>query len=248
MTRRQQDVQSGAFAPSPVRTPVDQVRLRILEGIISGELRPGDRLPSEVEQARGFKVGRSTVREALRSLVEMGLLSTAQGRGGGSFVNNFDSVPVERNLKDAMELLLHFDAINVRELLEARGVLEGTCARLAARRRGDDELARMAEVLDQAGRTELSAEEWLQLDIEFHRAVALSGDNRVLIVPLAALHAVVQPRLNEAIMPLLDREEVNAQHRAIYEAIGAGDSEAAGAAVEAHLTSLEQLYRRAGLL
>src|SRR4051812_8931988 len=115
--------------------PVDQVRVSILRAIASGQLRPGDRLPSEVEQARGFEVSRAAVREALRSLGEMGLLTTIQGRGGGSFVNNVDADPVARNLGEAMDVLLHLDAINIAELLEARRALEGICARLAAERR-----------------------------------------------------------------------------------------------------------------
>src|SRR4051812_17498569 len=129
---------------------VDQVRVSIVQAIAAGELRPGDRLPSEVEQARGFQVSRAAVREALRSLVEMGLVTTVQGRGGGSFVNRADPTPVARNLGEAMDVLLHLDAISVAELLEARRSLEGTCARLGAERRTAGDLAGMDELLGRA--------------------------------------------------------------------------------------------------
>jgi DNA-binding FadR family transcriptional regulator len=224
------------------------VRVSLVEAIATGRLRPGDRLPSELEQARGFHVSRATVREALRSLAELGLITTVQGRGGGSFVNRLDSAPVERNLSEAMGVLLHVDAINVAELLEARRALEGTCARLAASRRDRRHLTKLTEILDQARDDALSVDTWLDLDIRFHRAVARSAENRVLFVPLAALHAIVQPRLNDAIMPLLDRSEINAEHRAIYEAIRGRDVEGATAAVDHHLDHLERLYRRAGVL
>jgi GntR family transcriptional repressor for pyruvate dehydrogenase complex len=220
----------------------------ILEAIATGRLHPGDRLPSEVEQARGFQVSRATVREALRSLAEAGLISTVQGRGGGSFVNRLDSGPVERNLSEAMGLLLHVDAISVGELLEARRALEGTCARLAATRRDPPDLAAMAEILEQARDDTLSADAWLDLDIRFHRVIARSSANRVLLVPLAALHAVVQPRLNQTIMPLLRRSEINAEHQAIHNAIRGRDIDGAGAAVERHLDHLERLYRESGVL
>ena len=124
----------AGFTPEPVKRPVDQVRVSLVEAIATGRLRPGDRLPSELEQARGFKVSRAAVREALRSLADVGLISTMQGRGGGSFVNRIDSAPVERNLSEAMRLLLHVDAINVAELLEARRALEGRAR--ASRRHG----------------------------------------------------------------------------------------------------------------
>ena len=248
MSRRDHESLAAPFAPAPVKRPVDQVRLSILDAIVSGQLRPGDRLPSELDQARGFRVSRTAVREALRSLAEMGLISTAQGRGGGSFVNRLETAPVERSLKEAMELLLHFDAINLAEVLEARRALEGECARLAALRRAGDELGAIGEILATARDDTLADDAWLELDIRFHRAVARSAGNRVLILPLAALHGVVQPRLNEAITALLSRKRINAQHRAIYEAIEGGDTAAATAAVHRHLDYLERLYRRAGLL
>jgi DNA-binding FadR family transcriptional regulator len=67
-------------------------------------------------------------------------------------------------------------------------------------------------------------------------------------VPLSALHAIVQPRLNEAIEPLLDRDAINAEHGAIHAAIADRDGDGAAAAVDRHLDHLERLYRRAGVL
>jgi GntR family transcriptional repressor for pyruvate dehydrogenase complex len=236
------------FSPTPVMRPVDQVRVSIVQAIADGQLRPGDRLPSEHEQARAFKVSRAAVREALRSLVEMGLVTTVQGRGGGSFVNRVDADPVARNLGEAMHVLLHLDAINVAELLEARRALEGTCARLAAERRSQAHLDAMEEVLAAAGDPELSTEAWLELDVRFHREVAASAENRVLIVPLSALHAIVQPRLNEAIRPLIVRAEIDAEHGAIFAGIRDRDAAGATAAVDRHIDTLERLHRRVGVL
>jgi GntR family transcriptional repressor for pyruvate dehydrogenase complex len=237
-----------SFSPTPVMRPVDQVRVSILRAIASGQLRPGDRLPSEVEQARGFEVSRAAVREALRSLGEMGLLTTIQGRGGGSFVNNVDADPVARNLGEAMDVLLHLDAINIAELLEARRALEGICARLAAERRSDAHLREIDDVVAAARDPDLSTEAWLGLDVQFHRAVAASAENRVLMVPLSALHATVQPRLNEAIRPHIVRDDIDAEHGAILAGIRDRDGDAAVAAVERHIDTLEALYRRVGVL
>jgi GntR family transcriptional regulator, transcriptional repressor for pyruvate dehydrogenase complex len=242
--------QSGPspFAPSPIKGPAEQVRLAILEGITSGRLRRGDRLPSELEQARGFKVSRAVVREALRSLAELGLITTIQGRGGGSFVNHLDHGPVQHHLQEAMGLLLDFDEINLAELVDARRALEGAAARLGATRRGETELAAMAEAIERARNDGLAPDAWLELDIHFHRAVVASAHNRVLSLPFAALHGIVQPRLNQLIMPLLDRQRVVSQHDAIRAAISAGDPGAAEQAVARHVEDLERLYRRAGLL
>jgi DNA-binding FadR family transcriptional regulator len=236
------------FSPTPVMRPVDQVRLSIVQAIASGRLRPGDRLPSEHEQARGFRVSRASVREALRSLVQMGLVTTVRGRSGGSFVNRADAEPVARNLGEAMDVLLHIDAINVAELLEARRALEGTCARLAAVRRSEAHLHEIEAVLDEARDDALEDDPWLALDVRFHREVAESAENRVLMVPLAALHATVQPRLNRAIKALIVRQDINRQHVEIFEAIRDRDPSAAGVAVDGHIDHLEGLYRQVGVL
>jgi GntR family transcriptional regulator, transcriptional repressor for pyruvate dehydrogenase complex len=245
---RAQAMGSVSFSPTPVMPPVDQVRVAILRAIADGQLQPGDRLPSEVEQARGFRVSRTSVREALRSLAEMGLVRTVQGRGGGSFVNRVDSTPVARNLGEAMDVLLHLDAINLGELLEARRALEGICARLATERRSRRHIDAMGDVVAAAQDPALSIEAWLELDVRFHREVALSAENRVLIVPLSALHTIVQPRLNATIKPLIRREEIDAEHGAILAAISDRDAAAAVAAVERHIDHLERLYREAGVL
>jgi GntR family transcriptional regulator, transcriptional repressor for pyruvate dehydrogenase complex len=239
---------SAVFSPSPVMRPVDQVRLSIVQAIATGALRPGDRLPSEHEQARGFRVSRAAVREALRSLVDMGLVTTVAGRGGGSFVNRAETAPVARNLGEAMDVLLHLDAINIAELLEARRALEATCARLAAQRRADAHLRAIARVLETARDPALSIEAWLALDVEFHHEVAASAENRVLMVPLSALHAIVQPGLNEAIRPFIDRPAIDGEHTAIHDAIRDRDAAAAADAVDRHIDTLERLYRRVGVL
>lgn len=241
------DPDAAAFTPTPLPDPVDQVRLQILDAIMSGRLRAGDRLPSEVEAAQGFNVSRAAVREALASLAQIGLVTTTPGRGGGSFVTEVDHAPVERNLTEAMQLLLRFNGINAREIADARRALEGTCAQLAADRRDDEQLTEMSAVLTQAADDGLTDDAWLDLDIRFHRGVVGAAHNRVLLAPLAALHRVAQPNLNQAILPLLDRAQINAQHRAIYDAIRAKDSVGARAAVDAHVDYLEALYQRAGL-
>jgi GntR family transcriptional regulator, transcriptional repressor for pyruvate dehydrogenase complex len=188
------------------------------------------------------------VREALRSLVEMGLVTTVPGRGGGSFVNRAETAPVARNLGEAMDVLLHLDAISIAELLEARRALEATCGRLAAQRRSADHLRAIARVIDTARDPELSIEAWLALDVEFHHEVAASAENRVLMVPLSALHAIVQPGLNETIRPFLDRPAINAEHGAIHDAIRDRDADAAAAALDRHIDTLERLYRQVGVL
>ena len=101
-----------------------QLQCKILEG----ELAPGDRLPSERVMMETFGVSRPTVREALRVAESMGLVAVRHGDPGGPRVLGMPSVGVSR----VLDSLLSAERTSVAELLEARMVLEGTAARLAA--------------------------------------------------------------------------------------------------------------------
>jgi GntR family transcriptional regulator, transcriptional repressor for pyruvate dehydrogenase complex len=235
---------AAVFRPAPVVAPAEQIRTQLVEAINKGELRPGDRLPSEGHLARQFGVSGAQVRAGLDTLVNLGLIEITRGRGGGLRVARPDPHRVQQNWRNTLAVLADLSDLSIAELAEARREVEIICARAAADRRTDEDLRRMAETLDEAADPGMSRRDWLDLDITFHRAVADAGHNRVLAMPLVAVHAVSQPRLNELIADQLDRAEVTRQHRAIYEAIASGSAEAAGDAVQRHVAYLEALYVR----
>src|SRR5204862_6305693 len=104
-------------------------------------LTPGTTLPSERELVEAFKVGRSSVREALRMLESRGLI---ENRGNGTF-----TVAAFKNpLHQSIGLLLTVDEVDLRELFEVRRILEGETAALAAARREEIHLERMRPSLD----------------------------------------------------------------------------------------------------
>jgi len=152
---------------------------------------------------------------------------------------------ITRTEIDAVTDVLHTSTLTNGSKLDH---FEGVCARLAADRRSAAHLREIEDVLVAARDPALSDEAWLDLDVRFHRAVATSAENRVLMVPLSALHAIVQPRLNEAIRPLIVRDDIDAEHGAIFGAIRERDGAAATASVERHIDTLEALYRRVGVL
>lgn len=230
------------FRPAPVIAPADQIRSQVVEAISRGELRTGDRLPSEGSLARQFGVSSAQVRAGLDTLVNLGLIEITRGRGGGLRVARPDQERVRQTWHNTLAVLADLSDVTLAELAEARREVEMVCARAAAERRTDEDLARMADALDRASDAALSTREWLALDITFHRAVADAGHNRVLALPLVAVHAVSQPRLNDLIADRLDRGEVQRQHLAIYRAIAEGSPEAAAEAVRRHVAHLEEHY------
>lgn len=232
----------AGFAPDRVHNALEQVVAQLKGAILSRQLRPGDRLPPESDLAARFGVSRPVLREALKVLAANNLITSSRGREGGTFVVHPGTETAARSLAETLQMMLDLDRINLAEIVEARRTVEVACARIAAQRRTAEDLEAMRQALERASADDTSAEEWLDLDVVFHKAEAAAGHNRVLALPLAAMHAVVQPRLNRLIYHLLDRPAVVAQHRAIYEAIRDRDSDRAEQMVLRHLDYLRGLY------
>jgi DNA-binding FadR family transcriptional regulator len=233
-----------AFALDRVHTAPEQVVAQLKRAILSRQLRPGDRLPPESELAARFGVGRQVLREALKVLAANNLITSNRGRDGGTFVVHPGTEIVARSLAEALQMMLDLDNMSLAEIVEARQVIEVACARIASQRRTPEDLEAIRQALERASAERISAEEWLDLDVVFHKAEAAAGHNRVLALPLVAMHAVVQPGLNRLIYHLLDPQAVVAQHREIYEAIRDRDPDRAERMVLRHLDYLRELYRQ----
>src|SRR5688572_26041666 len=124
---------------SPV-TAYDRLAERIRTQIVSGELQPGDQLPTEAELSAHYEVSRNTAREALRALASQGLLTTRRGVTGGTFVSIPSRERISESLHTGLGLLAEGAHLTVSELVEIREILEVPAAELAARRRTDEEV------------------------------------------------------------------------------------------------------------
>lgn len=201
--------------------------------IRGGHLASGGRLPSERQLAARFGVSRPTVREALSALESRGLVVTRMG--SGTFV-------ADRDALDAASEARSDDS--PAEFMETRLVVEVAVARLAAKRAplardGLEEVRVSVEALERTASPEVLPDE---LDRDFHRAVARLTGNDYLI-------ALVEPMwdtMGQALFTTLRRRSwtaddtlrTAAEHRAVYEALRAGDPELAGFAMERHLRAL----------
>ena len=112
---------------------VDQLR----EAILSGRIRPGERLPGERQLCEAFGVGRPTLREALRSLEAVGMIEVRPGKGGGSYA----VTPSESTLGDALAALVSLRGASLEDLAEFRVDFEGENAAWAARRADAGDIA-----------------------------------------------------------------------------------------------------------
>ncbi|QMV41350.1 FadR/GntR family transcriptional regulator [Cohnella cholangitidis] len=198
---------------------VDDVVIQLQKTISSGELKHGDKIPTEPELMEQFGVGRSTIREAVRVLVHAGLLEKKQGFGTYLASTPVIQEPLEHRLRRA----------EIVEVYEVRKMLELEISRLAAERREDQDLEHMRRHLDQR-REALDKGDthgYLNADIEFHIAIAVASKNHVVV----DLYRTFSSALREALYKLAKEKEghdPNTEiHEKIYEAIKNKDVSAA---------------------
>ena len=204
---------------------------QILEQIMSGALKEGDKLPSENQICQTSQISRPTVREALMRLHADGLVTTRQG--SGTFVQRRPSDHLTRLAKVS-------DIAGMLRCMEVRIALEGQAATLAALRRTSsqmDDIADRLRALDEAFATGSVP---AQTDFAFHLAVANASGNTMFAELLAALNETIQHTMTVAlgITRVGSKERgrrVFDEHEAIAEAIARGDAEAAGLAMRYHL-------------
>jgi GntR family transcriptional repressor for pyruvate dehydrogenase complex len=221
---------------TPLRTPPlkEQVIRELVRLIDEGALEPGDRIPTERELSEQLAVSRGTVREAVQFLQALGVLEIRHGSGSYVAARGSSS----RELRREWRRWTRNHAGRVRELLEVRQGVESWGAARAARRRAAkvgpmaDALREMEEAVDVPA--------FVRADMRFHSALAEAAGNTAL-VELAELLARELVRERAATWGIEGRPARSlAEHRAIYEAVAAGDPARARAAVLAHLVSVER--------
>jgi GntR family transcriptional repressor for pyruvate dehydrogenase complex len=231
---------------SSVRTPrvYEHIVAQIERAIFDGRLQQGDKLPAERQLVREFGASRVAVREALRALEHRGLVEVRQGSAGGYFIRELDAGPLVRDF----QTLFRLGRVSVAQLVEARALIEPESARLAALRASEPDVKAVLAALDARAETGAPGRRRRSLDAEFHRLVAAAARNPVHAVVTNALTAL-QSNVMGARTDLTAEDDaaVVVAHRAIYEAIVARNSEAARAAMQAHVIDIEQRLGRVGV-
>jgi len=227
------DAQSAEGIARP-RPATEQAVGAIMNLLTSGELGPGDRLPTERDLALRLGVARSTVREAIRGLEMMRVLQVRHGEG--IFVTSLDAPLLLEAAGFTLQLMRDHEAV---DLLEVRAVLEGAAAGLASARMTDAQrrtLLQRLEELDAAS----TPGELLEADIAFHATIAAGAGNTIMASLLDTFSARTYRarRLNADLGLGEALVRSRAAHRAIYDAVVARDPEAARASASTHVANL----------
>jgi len=219
---------------------------RIEEQIASGRLRAGDRLPPERELAAVLGVSRVAVREAMRVLQAMGLIT--QGTGSGRDAGTILAAAPAEALTRLIRLHVLVASVGSDDLVRARVTLERESARLAAEHADEADHARLAELLATMENPGVGVEEFNDADTAFHVAIARASGNTLV----AELTTALRNAMRATLLDILRREpdfaavaaRLGREHRTIHDALLAGEGVRAGDLVAVHIESFYHPDRR----
>jgi DNA-binding FadR family transcriptional regulator len=213
--------------------------------IVSGRYRPGELLHGEIEASDRLKISRTAYREALRILSAKGLIESRPKTG--TRIN--PRVKWHMLDPDVLQWIFAFEpSVSLLEnLFELRRVVEPEAAALAANRRSDDQICRMAKALDAMQKHTLATEAGREADQDFHSALLEASGNPFLITLTSGVGAAVAwtTVFKQRHAPL--RRDPIPDHRRVFEGVAAGDLEAARAAM-LDLVNMAFLDTRGSLL
>ncbi|HEX6363782.1 MAG TPA: transcriptional regulator NanR [Albitalea sp.] len=231
---------SISHEPIQRRKLYQEVLDRLLERIRSGEIPPGGQLPSERELMEFYGVGRPAVREALQALERSGIVEITQGERARVVVPTAGRL-IEQVAGGARHLL-HMQPDMLEHLKDARVFLEIGIARLAAERATDEDIARLRERLAEHRETLTHLDDFLMLDMAFHREIARISGNPIFPAIVEALFGWASEYYQPFVRAPGAEALTLAEHQRIIDAIATRDPQVAERAVREHLTRANELY------
>ena len=208
----------------------EDIAQQILDLIASGKLVPGQRLPSERELCKNFGAARSSLREALRGLSMIGVLTARVGEGtsvaadGGKFLGKI------------MEWRLITEKHDIENLLEDRIALEGVAAANMALHGTDADIAKLGALLAKMKSSVKDKKQFAAFDLEFHVTLAKASGNSLLFDLICMIRNQLVTALDKLLLPHV-RPLTYKEHTAIFQAIERRDAKAASDAMHVHLES-----------
>ena len=208
------------------------IAAEILDSVTKNALVEGQPLMSEAAMLQAYNCGRGTLREALRILEVNGLITIKAGPGGGALVGAVDPIHFGRMASRYFQMA----GATIRDIIEARLILEPEAAALAAKRRMPGELDRLQEWLDMEDRVHLQDAGAYMTDAhEFHSIILGMSGNVVLDLIALAIKDVFNSRVRTAIYPASARKKLQEVHKEIAMLVLDGQGEQAASLMRTHL-------------
>lgn len=232
-------VSSELFVPVTTRAAFEAVARQIVDLIEKGQLKEGDALPGERVLAAAMEVSRPTIRLAVSTLVEDGVLAVTPGAGGGIAVRS-RWIPEIGSSSD-----VELEAEEIFELLEARRVIEPRVAQLAATRGTSAEFEVMREALELQKAHLDDRSKAFQAERHFHRLLWQAARNRQLEATLVRLFREMATAFDMAMRTAPDKADAVALNRETLDAVASGDLNAVEVTMNRHMGYLERIVEEA---
>jgi len=225
------------FKPLQNREPISKlIASQIEDAILSNKYPPGSKIPSEMKLCEQFKVSRTSLREALKTLAAQGLITVYKGKG--IFVNELSSGNVsgsiQKYLKQKLGRNYAFD------IVRARQILEPAIAYSASLNRNEEDLRNIESNIRELESSDANFEQLAHIDMGFHLLLAKASQNSVVPLLLKSIYKLV-PEINSTVYATIEdaRSSAVIWHRKIYELIKNRDAGAATIAMADHLKIAE---------
>ncbi len=212
----------------------------IKHDIITGKLSSGDKLPPERDLAKQFGVGRTSIREALRTLEILGVIESIQGSG------NFITGNFTKSMTESMSMMFLLQQFNALQVSELREALEIKAAMLAVENITDQQVKRLEEIVNEMAKTE-DEEKNVALDIELHYTIATASHNNIIIQILNILEELINIYIKDRRKEILsNRNNVTRLqniHEKIVYSLKTRDSQATYEAVLQHFQIIAEYIK-----
>jgi GntR family transcriptional repressor for pyruvate dehydrogenase complex len=203
----------------------------ILEQAIIGSEIKAEKLPSEQELSKRFKVSRTVIREALKVLKERGLIQPKNGEG------SYISRPNTDTISSAINRIVQMDNISNDDLHNMRLILETAGAKLAARNAKPEEIEHLENILEQMSDETLKLNKRILLDADFHIGIARASGNELLGMFVDVMTLLLKDYMSQGFFGVTRIRNTLSQHKKTLEAIKAGAGDKAEAAIYDHLVA-----------
>src|SRR5436190_11945793 len=219
---------AAVFEPVHPATTFEETVERLGTGIRTGLLPPGSRLPPERELAEQLGIARSTLRQALTTLVQSGYLVALRGRSGGTFV------------AAAPPLGSGVLRTDWREILDTRVAVECGAAVLAAERGSPGAFGRMDELIE-AMDAPGDFDDYRRADVRFHITLAEATGTSRLVTAMTQVQGEMTELIGVIPHPATVLEHANHEHRELLSSLRAGEGHEAARILRAHLSGTEHI-------
>jgi GntR family transcriptional regulator, sialic acid-inducible nan operon repressor len=231
---------SLATEPIVRRKLSDEVFARLKHLITSGELGPGDEMPSERKLMERFGVGRPAIREAMQALAGMGLVVISHGERAK--VLELTAQSIFRQMDGPAKIMLAKSKGSLEHLKSARIFFERGMAREAAAKADADGIARLRQLLVLQRQALGNSDAFIDADMQFHTAIAGMSGNPIYTAVSEAMLSWLKEYHSEMLIWSGKETFTLSEHKEIVACIEAGDPDAAEAAMVKHLERSRGLY------